>query len=161
MRGAVYHLRPAKSDSIGHEQQCQRYAVVVQATRLEHWSTWIIIPTSASPNARRGLLRPVIDFGYGECVAMIDAIRAVDPERRLGEHVGYISLAEMQSIDKALMFILDLVPVENFIRTGQNACSYLCRMPPRTPQTTGHTTSSDTPRCPMDTGMSGHGRRAK
>jgi mRNA-degrading endonuclease toxin of MazEF toxin-antitoxin module len=81
---------------------------VVQATRLERWSTWVIVPTSASPNARRGLLRPIIDFGLGECVAMVDAIRAVDPEKRLGEHIGYIGLAELQAIDKALAFILDL-----------------------------------------------------
>jgi mRNA interferase MazF len=106
VRGAVYRLRPPK-DLVGHEQAGPRFAVVVQATRLEHWSTWIVVPTSSSPNAQRGLLRPVIDFGHGECVAMIDAVRSIDPQRRLGEEVGYVSLADMMAIEKALAFVLD------------------------------------------------------
>ena len=107
MRGTVYGLRPPK-DAAGHEQSGQRYAVVVQATRLEHLSTWLIVPTSSSPAARRGLLRPVVDFGRGECVALVDQLRAVDPEKRLADEVGYLSLAEMQAVDRALRFMLDL-----------------------------------------------------
>ena len=82
--------------------------MVVQATRLEQSSTWIVVPTSSSPNAHRGLLRPVIDFGHGECVAMIDALRSVDPQKRLGEEVGYVSLADLVAIERALAFVLDL-----------------------------------------------------
>ena len=107
MRGAVYRLRPPK-DLVGHEQSGPRFAVVVQATRLEQSSTWIVVPTSSSPNAHRGLLRPVIDFGHGECVAMIDALGSVDPQKRLGEEVGYVSLADLVAIERALAFVLDL-----------------------------------------------------
>ena len=107
MKGSVYRLRPPR-DLTGHEQSGPRFAVVVEATRLEHWSTWIVVPTSSSPNAQRGLLRPVIDFGQGECVAMVDAIRSIDPTRRLGEEVGHLSLADLMAIEKALAFVLDL-----------------------------------------------------
>jgi mRNA-degrading endonuclease toxin of MazEF toxin-antitoxin module len=67
-----------------------------------------VVPTTSNPDARRGLLRPVVDFGQGECVALVDQLRAVDPERRLAAEAGYASLAEMQAIDRALRFILDL-----------------------------------------------------
>ena len=107
MRGTVYGLRPPR-DAAGHDQSGQRYAVVVQTTRLEHLSTWLIVPTSSSPAARRGLLRPVIDFGQGECVALVDQLRSVDREKRLTNEVGHVSLGELRAIDRALRFILDL-----------------------------------------------------
>jgi mRNA-degrading endonuclease toxin of MazEF toxin-antitoxin module len=106
VRGTVYRLRPP-TGLVGHEQS-PRFAIVVQTTRLKHWRTWIVVPTSSSPNAHRGLLRPVIDFGHGEHVAMIDAIRPVDPEKRLGEEAGHISPDDMTAIEKALAFVLDL-----------------------------------------------------
>jgi mRNA interferase MazF len=107
VKGAVYSLKPPK-DRAGHEQDGERYGIVMQATRFEHLSTWLIVPTSASPNARRSVLHPVVDFGRGECVALVEALRAVDPEKRLGDEVGFISLASMQEIDRALAFVLDL-----------------------------------------------------
>ncbi len=107
MRGSVHRLRPPK-DVVGREQAGPRYAVVVQASRLDHLSTWLVVPTTSNPDARRGLLRPVMDFGRGECVALVDQLRAVDPERRLADEVGHASLAEMQAIDSALRFMLDL-----------------------------------------------------
>jgi len=39
---------------------------------------------------------------------MIDAIRSIDPQKRLGEEVGYVSLADMMAIEKAIAFVLDL-----------------------------------------------------
>lgn len=106
MRGSVFEVRPPKG-RVGHEQDGKRYAVVVQATRLEHLSTWLVIPTSASSNARPGLLHPVIDTGRGESVALVEQVRAVDPQR-LGAEIGFVSLGSMQEIERALAFVLDL-----------------------------------------------------
>ena len=109
MRGGVHRLR-APRDVVGHEQRGPRFAVVVQASRLAHMSTWVVVPTSASGDvrARAGLLHPALAFGYGECVALVDQVRAVDAHARLGELVGYVDVAQMQEIDRALTFILDL-----------------------------------------------------
>ncbi len=53
-------------------------------------------------------MRPVIDWGDGESVVLCDAMTSVDPERRLSKEVGYVSLKQMQEIDRALRFLLDL-----------------------------------------------------
>jgi mRNA interferase MazF len=107
VRGSVYRLRKPK-DRAGHEQDGRRFAVVVQASRLDHLSRWIVAPTSASDNVVPGVLRPVIDWGSGESRVLCDAIQAVDPEHRLGDHVGNLTLREMQQVDRALRFLLDL-----------------------------------------------------
>jgi mRNA-degrading endonuclease toxin of MazEF toxin-antitoxin module len=51
---------------------------------------------------------PSFTAGSSQCVAVVDAVRVIDPEKRLGDHVGYVSLADIQSIEKALIFVLDL-----------------------------------------------------
>jgi mRNA interferase MazF len=106
MRGDVYELR-ALRDTVGHEQAGRRYAIVVQATRLEHHSTWAIVPTTSNLSWP-GALHPTIDWGAGEAVALCDQIRAVDPEKRLGKQVGYLPLTQIQPIDRALAFLLDI-----------------------------------------------------
>jgi mRNA-degrading endonuclease toxin of MazEF toxin-antitoxin module len=35
-------------------------------------------------------------------------MKALDPEQRLGDHVGYLPLNQMQAVDHALRFLLDL-----------------------------------------------------
>lgn len=50
----------------------------------------------------------MIDWGIGASVVLCDGIRAVDPQVRLMEEVGYVSLSQMQQIDQALTFLLDL-----------------------------------------------------
>jgi mRNA-degrading endonuclease toxin of MazEF toxin-antitoxin module len=54
------------------------------------------------------LVRPVIDWGDGESVVLCDAVTSIDPERRLGKEVGYVTFTQMQEIDRALKFLLDL-----------------------------------------------------
>ena len=46
--------------------------------------------------------------GHGETLALCDALTAVDPQARLGESVGYLSLTDMEGIDRALAGLLDL-----------------------------------------------------
>jgi mRNA interferase MazF len=105
VRGEVYRLRRPR-DPQGHEQRHERYAVVVQATRLLHLSTWVVIPTSTS--ARPYVFRPQITLPSGPTLALCDAIVSIDPEKRLGEYVSGLAVAEMQEIDQAMRFFLDL-----------------------------------------------------
>ena len=105
MRGDVFALKAARTK--GHEQRGPRYAVVVQASRLEHLSTWLVVPTST--RAQRFVFRPMVSIpDRGETVAVCDALTAVDPQARLGEYVGYLSLGQMQQIDEAIRTLLDL-----------------------------------------------------
>ena len=45
VRGDVYRLKKPRSAQ-GHEQQGERYAVVVQANAYDHLSTWLVTPTT-------------------------------------------------------------------------------------------------------------------
>ncbi len=106
MRGDVYRFKPGQ-ERRGHEQRGERYAVVVQATRFAHLSTWLVVPTSAS--AAGTVYRPRIEIpGRGECVALCEATVSVDPELRLGDRLGSLSLREMIEIDAALRLLMDL-----------------------------------------------------
>ncbi len=106
MRGDVFRLRPP-SHGRGHEQRGGRFAVVVQASRLEHLSTWLVVPTST--RARAAIYRPEVEVpGVGPSLALCDATSAVDPQARLGDQVGWLSGEEMVAIDRALLGLLDL-----------------------------------------------------
>ena len=107
MRASIFELR-APRDAPGHEQKERRFAVVVQATRLEHISTWAVVPTTSSPNVRPGLLHPMINWGAGDSLVLCEAVQSVDPERRLAKEVGLATFSQMQEIDRALKFLLDL-----------------------------------------------------
>jgi mRNA interferase MazF len=107
VRGDVYQLT-APANARGHGQRGRRFAIVVQATRLEQLSTWIVVPTSTS--ARPAVFRPEVEIpGHGRTLVLCDAMSAVDPERRLGAFVGYLALEEMRRIDRALLGLLDLL----------------------------------------------------
>jgi mRNA interferase MazF len=107
VKGSIYRLKHSR-DARGHEQHGTRFAVVVQATRFEHLSRWAVVPTSSSPNARPGALHPVIDWGEGPSVVLCDGVESVDPQKRLGDEVGFVSLTQLQQIDRALAFLFDL-----------------------------------------------------
>ena len=109
MRGGVFRFKPG-SGRRGHEQQGRRFAVVVQARRFEHLSTWLIVPTSAS--ARPAVHRPRIEVpGEGASVALCEAMVSIDPALRLGDTLGTLSYAEMAEIDDVLRILLDLQAV--------------------------------------------------
>ena len=107
MRGAVHRFRPGAHPK-GHEQQGNRYAVVVLATRFLHLSQWSIVPTSTQ--ARATLYRPVIEVAGRSTVVLCDSLVAVDPEQRLGEQVDYLPHSAMREIDRSLALLLDLQP---------------------------------------------------
>ncbi|GIG23018.1 hypothetical protein Cch01nite_37420 [Cellulomonas chitinilytica] len=105
MRGDVYRLKAGSTR--GHEQAGPRFAVVVLASRFDHLSTWLVVPTS--PRANPYVFRPQVTVpGHGETLALCDALTAVDPQARLGDTVGFLSLADLGAIDRALAGLLDL-----------------------------------------------------
>jgi mRNA interferase MazF len=101
VRGEVYRL-PARGK--GHEQRGRRFAVVLQPDWLA-LSTWVVAFTSTS--ARPTSFRPVVLIADRETLVMCDQLATVDLVR-LSEHVGYLTLEEMQRIDEALALVLDL-----------------------------------------------------
>jgi mRNA-degrading endonuclease toxin of MazEF toxin-antitoxin module len=70
---------------------------------------WLIIPMTTSESGwKTAFCVPAVDWGRGESFALCAQMKALDPERRLGDHVGYLPLHQMQALDHALRFLLDL-----------------------------------------------------
>ncbi|SDY46644.1 mRNA interferase MazF [Modestobacter sp. DSM 44400] len=111
MRGAVHRLR-ADRQARGQEQTGPRYAVVLQASRFDLLSRWIVAPTSTG--VRSMVVRPDVDWGAGPTRVLCDALTAVDPGVRLGEQVGHLTHAEQQQVDLALALLLNLAPPASF-----------------------------------------------
>lgn len=105
MRGAVHRYRPGR-DVKGHEQHGPRLALVVQGDALRALSTWVVAPCSTS--AEPGPTRVELQVGGRSTLALVEQIRAVDVDARLGEAVGHVGLAEMQAVDQALLRVLGL-----------------------------------------------------
>jgi len=103
VRGDVYQLK-APRDTRGHEQQGNRYAVVVQSDLLP-LSTWLVAPTSTS--ARPTSFRPEIEVNGKTTYVLAEQTAAVQPER-LGNLVGHLSHREMFAVDEALRTVLHL-----------------------------------------------------
>lgn len=101
MRGEVYRL-PARGK--GHEQRGRRCAVVLQPDWLA-LSTWIVAFTSTS--ARQTSFRPLVTIADTQTLVMCDQLATVDLSR-LSETGGFLSVQEMQRVDKALALVLDL-----------------------------------------------------
>lgn len=103
-RGDVYRIKAGRNTR-GHEQAGPRYGVIVQTDVLP-LSTVLVVPTSTSCDPAS--FRPVIDIGGQETRAMTEQTTALDPEKRFADHVGRVSLAEMQAIEAALRRVLAL-----------------------------------------------------
>lgn len=105
MRGDVYRYKGDKQAK-GREQQGPRFAVVLQADELEALSTWLIAPTSVS--ARPGPIRPIVMINDQQTRVLVEKLTSIDPQLRLGEHVGRLSWAELAAVDRALRRALGL-----------------------------------------------------
>ena len=102
-RGEVYRFRIPKG--LGHEQQGERYGVVVQADELLPRSVVLVAPTSR--RARAASFRPEVVVAGDETRVLVEKVGAVDVQR-LGKRVGRLEAAEMWAIDEALMTVLGL-----------------------------------------------------
>lgn len=102
-RGSVCHVSLGRAT--GHEQSGRRYAVIVQSDDLWALSTVVVVPTSTS--ARPATFRPEVVIDGQRTRVMCEQVRVVDA-RRLGDHVGTLSSAELLSVEDALEVVLEL-----------------------------------------------------
>ncbi len=102
-RGEVYKFRVPRG--IGHEQDGERFAVVVQADELLPRSVVLVAPTSRS--ARPASFRPEIAVGGEVTRVLVEQLGAVDVQR-LGRRVAHLAVEEIWAVDEALATVLGL-----------------------------------------------------
>ncbi|MCB1002267.1 MAG: type II toxin-antitoxin system PemK/MazF family toxin [Acidimicrobiales bacterium] len=102
-RGDVYRFKVPKG--VGHEQQGERYGVVVQSDVMLPRSVVVVAPTSRS--ARPASFRPEVEVAGALTRVLVEQLGAVDVQR-LGRRVGRLTVAEMWSVDEALVAVLGL-----------------------------------------------------
>jgi len=100
-RGEVFRFRLPKG--MGHEQQGERYAVVVQADALLPRSVVLVAPTSRS--ARPASFRPEIVVAGDTTRVLVEQVGAVDAQR-LARRVGRLGVEELWAVDEALATVL-------------------------------------------------------
>jgi mRNA interferase MazF len=89
----------------GRLQHGGRLAVIVQADDLLALSTVVVCPTSQS--VRPGSFHPDVAIGDESTRVLCEMVGPVDA-RKLGAHVGHVTLDEMRDIDDALLLVLGL-----------------------------------------------------
>jgi mRNA interferase MazF len=102
-RGDVLRFKPRAP--VGHEQQGERFAVVLQADALLPRSVVVVAPTSTS--ARPASFRPEIAVRNHSTRVLVEQLGAVDIQR-LGTSVAHLTQEEMWSVDEALLTVLGL-----------------------------------------------------
>ena len=102
-RGEIHRFKVPRG--IGHEQQGERYGVVVQADALLPRSGVVVAPTSRS--ARPASFRPEVVVAGDVTRVLVEQLGAVDG-RRLGRRVGRLSSDEMWAVADALLTVLGL-----------------------------------------------------
>ncbi len=102
-RGEVYRFKVPKG--IGHEQQGERFGVVVQADALMPRSVILVAPTSRS--ARPASFRPEVSIAGVSTRVLVEQLGVVDAQR-LGRRAGLLAAEEMWAVDEALAAVLGL-----------------------------------------------------
>jgi mRNA interferase MazF len=102
-RGDVYRFKIPKG--VGHEQQGERYGVVVQSDVMLPRSVVVVAPTSRS--AKPASFRPEVEVAGDRTRVLVEQLGAVDVQR-LGRRVGRLTTEEMWSVDEALVVVLGL-----------------------------------------------------
>ena len=102
-RGEVYRFKVPKG--LGHEQQGERYGLVVQSDALLPRSVVVVAPTSRS--ARAASFRPEVELQGGSTRVLVEQLGAVDVQR-LGRRIGRLTASAMWAVDEALLTVLGL-----------------------------------------------------
>ena len=102
-RGDVHRFKVPKG--VGHEQQGERYGVVVQSDVMLPRSVVVVAPRSRS--AKHASFRPEVEVAGVRTRVLVEQLGAVDMGR-LGRRVGTLTAEEMWSIDDALVTVLGL-----------------------------------------------------
>ena len=103
LRGDVYRFKLPKG--VGHEQNGERFGVVVQADEFLPRSVVIVAPTSRS--AKPASFRPEVEIGGEATRVLVEQVGAVDA-RRLSRRAGHLSPQELWGVDEALLTVLGL-----------------------------------------------------
>ena len=102
-RGDVHRFKLPKG--VGHEQEGERYGIVVQSDALLPRSVVVVAPTSQS--ARPASFRPEVTVVGGRTRVLVEQLGAVDAQR-LGRRIGHLTAEEMWVVDDALVTVLGL-----------------------------------------------------
>lgn len=102
-RGDVYRFKVPKG--VGHEQEGERYGVVVQSDALVPRSVVVVAPTSR--RARPASFRPEVTLAGDMTRVLVEQLGAVDAQR-LGRRAGHRTAEEIWAIDDALVTLLGL-----------------------------------------------------
>jgi mRNA interferase MazF len=102
-RGDVHRFKVPKG--VGHEQQGERYGVIVQSELLLPRSVVVVAPTSRS--AKPASFRPEVQIAGDLTRVLVEQLGAVDVGR-LGRRVGRLTAEEMWAVDEALVVVLGL-----------------------------------------------------
>ena len=103
-RGDCVRLRSPRG-AHGHEQQGERFGVVLQGDEFARLSTVIIAPTSTS--ARDATFRPAVEIDGSATRVLVEHMGAVDPAR-LGPLVDRLDGLELAAVDDAVRLLLDV-----------------------------------------------------
>ncbi len=102
-RGEVFRFKVPKG--VGHEQQGERFGVIVQSDSMLPRSVILVAPTSRS--ARPASFRPEVSVAGATTRVLVEQVGAVDAQR-LGRRVGQLAADEMWAVDEALVTVLGL-----------------------------------------------------
>jgi len=102
-RGEVFRFKVPKG--VGHEQQGERFGVIVQSDSMLPRSVILVAPTSRS--ARPASFRPEVSIAGDTIRVLVEQVGAVDAQR-LGRRVGLLAADEMWAVDEALITVLGL-----------------------------------------------------
>jgi mRNA interferase MazF len=102
-RGEVFRFKVPKG--VGHEQQGERFGVIVQSDSMLPRSVILVAPTSRS--ARPASFRPEVSIAGDTTRVLVEQVGAVDAQR-LGRRVGRLAADEMWAVDEALATVLGL-----------------------------------------------------
>src|SRR6201984_3709332 len=103
VRGDVYRLKRPRSAQ-GHEQQGERYAVVVQANAYDHLSTWLLAPTTTKSFG--SMIPPPLE-PPGQAVRVLPVQTTAVARQRLGAFAGCLAPDELMEVKVALRAVLD------------------------------------------------------
>jgi len=103
-RGDVFELKTDRNTK-GNEQSGRRYAVILQSNDLP-LSTVVIAPTSTNRSAAS--FRPEIEIHGLATKVLVEQMRAIDPQSRLGRKVAHLAYADQQRIKQACAVVLDI-----------------------------------------------------
>lgn len=102
-RGEVFRFKVPKG--AGHEQQGERFGIIVQSDSMLPRSVILVAPTSRS--ARPASFRPEVSVARATTRVLVEQVGAVDAQR-LGRRVGQLAADEMWAVDEALVTVLGL-----------------------------------------------------